>query len=423
MGKRQAMRWAARLAFLGAAVVLAVGGPVPLWLRRLFPSMSPLAAVCGSIAQRSWYLGLYWAGPPLILLALAVWRGRFFCRWVCPAGTLHSIPARVSLGKRFLRRPISGVIFWTVLFGSLVGAPLLICLDPLSTFNRLVLPLKGLTTAAWLVPGLMIPVFLVLGFIQPRIWCTHVCPLGYGLDLLLRLRTRRPRLRPIFSRTRREILAGAVLGVPMALLLKRFGLTRPAPAAPPILPPGARDPASFAALCSRCYGCVNVCPTGIIRLAGAADRALGQFFQPEIDFSRGICKEDCHACTRVCPTGAIALLTREQKRNRQIGLAVVNQETCVSWANDEACMQCETPCPYHAIMPDVNAWGIARPIVIEDACRGCGACEVACPVTPKAITVRGVKRQRTLSAPVVPAAAADGSMSGFEEASPSHLTA
>ncbi len=70
------IRWAVRVVVLAAALFLALGGPVPAELKRLFPALSPLVAVSSAIAQRSWYLGLFWGVPPLVFLALGFWRGR-----------------------------------------------------------------------------------------------------------------------------------------------------------------------------------------------------------------------------------------------------------------------------------------------------------------------------------------------------------
>ena len=77
------VQWAVRLLLLAAALGLAAGGPVPVLLVRVVPGLSPLVTAMSSIAQRRWYLGLYWFAPPLAVLLLAVWKGRLFCRWIC----------------------------------------------------------------------------------------------------------------------------------------------------------------------------------------------------------------------------------------------------------------------------------------------------------------------------------------------------
>jgi len=404
---KKTLQWSIRLVLLGAAVVFALGGPIPFWLARVFPSLSPLAAVSSSLAQRTWYLGLFWFAPPLLVLALAVWKGRLFCRWICPAGTLFALSAKLSLKKRILTVRVNGAVFWTIIFASVIGVPLFLILDPLAAFSRLTPLTRGMFSAAWLVPGLILPLFLVLGFIQPMIWCTHVCPLGYFLELCRRARERRPPARGGVGRTRREVLAGLLVGIPLAAALRRFSLVRKSYAKAPILPPGAKNQEVFASVCSRCYACVGVCPTRVIQVRWPTDRAIGQFFQPELAVDKTYCQDDCNRCSQVCPTGAIGALTLAEKQCRQIGLAKVIHSACLAWADGEPCMTCQAACPYGAIETGFNEDGVTSPIVNSDVCRGCGRCQNVCPAVRegKAIIVHGVERQRQLPAdtrPVLP---------------------
>ena len=41
------------------------------------------------------------------------------------------------------------------------------------------------------------------------------------------------------------------------------------------------------------------------------------------------CHQDCNFCTQVCPTGAIQPLSITVKRAVHMGLAIVNQDTCL----------------------------------------------------------------------------------------------
>ena len=371
-------RWIVRLLLLAAALFFAIGGPLPVWMGRTVPALSPLTLVAESIAQRSWYAGLFWAVPPLSVLALAVWKGRFFCQWLCPLGTLYALPQKISLKKKILPVRLNALIFWIVISASALGLPALLFLDPLSTFSRI-----G-AWSAW-IPGLLVPLFLLLSFFQPQVWCTHLCPLGYCFDLANVKNTKR-----VFNRDRRQFIAGLGIGIPAALLLPKIfkGKVKPS-----ILPPGATK--AFADTCTRCYACVSACPAKIIRVK--AGGGLTELFMPELSFNKGVCDEFCVRCTEVCPTGAIRKLTEKTKRQIKIGTARVEKGKCLAWADNEYCMVCDEFCPYQAFETRMNG-DIACPTVIPEKCRGCGGCENNCPAVRngKAIFVHPVNPQQII---------------------------
>ncbi len=430
-GIRKVLNWTVRLAVLALAVGLALAGPLPAYLARWLdePSLvdawpaglTPAASVVGwlasAVGRRGAYLRVAALVAPLLVLGLAAWRGRLFCRWICPLGTVYALPARLSFRRLLIKRPKGGYVFWAIAGMALAGAPVLLFLDPLATFNRLTPLARGTVSAAGLALCGLVALFLVLGFVQPRVWCTHLCPLGYCFDGLRRARrrlwpggrSRKPKaVDPRGDNSadpvqlgRREVLAGLLVGLPLGAAL-RFGPRAWGKGAPPpVLPPGAESPETFAGLCSRCYACVNVCPTRVIRPRGGAGRPLLEAFAPALDTSAGYCEEFCTNCTHVCPTGAIRPLTEEVKHARQIGTAAVIQDACLAWEDGEYCMVCQEYCPFFAVEADYAEDGVPRPVVNTDRCRGCGACESECPAVRKgkAIKVTGVDRQRRVPDP------------------------
>jgi len=392
--KLTVLRWSVRLLCLGTALFLALGGPAPNVLRRLFPGLSPLVGVTNVVVSWSWYHPLYWGLPMVAVLAIAIFRGRFFCRWICPAGTAYGIAGALPIKKPLIRRRFNGFVFWTIVSGGLAGLPFLLALDPLSSFNRVPGIASRWYGIAALVPGLLVPLFLLLGAIQPLVWCTHFCPLGYLFDLV-NVKRRKPLIHQ--KSTRREIVFGMAVGLPLALARRKLGLV-PAEddANLPILPPGATTPAEFASLCTRCYACVEACPTGVITVGSPARRKLMQFFQPELDTDAACCEEFCNRCTEVCPAGALTPLAETDKRRRKIGTAKVIKEACLAWAKDEYCTVCDEYCPYYAVEMGDSPSGVPSPVVDPDICRGCGACQASCPAKEKgkAIIVEGIAEQR-----------------------------
>ena len=378
MSNVKGLKLTVRLLILAVALFFSVGGPLPVWMERIVPALSPLTLFSESIAQRAWYAGLFWALPPLAVLVLALFKGRFFCQWLCPLGTLYSLPQKISPKKKVLPVRLNAAVFWIIVSASLCGLPALLFLDPLSTFSRL-----G-AWSAW-IPGLLIPIFLLLSFFQPQVWCTHLCPLGYCFDLANVKNTKR-----VFDRDRRQFIAGLGIGIPAALILPRLGKS---PAKPSILPPGATE--EFAETCTRCYACVSACPAKIIRVKSGG--GLTELFMPELCFGNGTCEESCNQCSQVCPTGAIRTLTHPQKHSTQIGIAKVEKEKCLAWTDNEYCMVCDEYCPYNAIDTEWRG-DVACPVINEKLCRGCGACENACPAVRagKAIFVHPINPQQTI---------------------------
>ena len=381
MSKVKGLKLLVRLFLLASVLFLVLGGPLPRVARKVLPMLSPLSALSEAVAQRTWYAALYWMLPPLILLLLAVFKGRLFCQWICPLGTLYSLPTKISAKKKVLPIRFNALLFWIILSSSLLGWPLLLWSDPLSTISRLG---AWHEAAAW-IPGALIPLMLLLSFIQPQVWCTHLCPLGYSFDLLNRRNGKQT-----FQHDRRQFLAGCGIGLSAAAILPKLGKTKEKPS---ILPPGATG--KFAETCTRCYACVAVCPTQVIRVKQGG--TLDELSMPELCFNEGDCDEFCTRCTQVCPTGAIRELSVDAKRHTKIGEATINRKACIAWEDNEYCMVCDEFCPYSAIATHTKGNGIACPELRPELCRGCGACEYNCPARDTAITVTPRTPQETIS--------------------------
>ena len=383
-------RWFRTIVFLLAAVLALQVLP---WrpATAVFTSLSPILAILGALATRA---ATVWTFLGLPVLVLAFFRSRWFCRWVCPVGFATENIGRLNPkgARRFAKWPHFGRWLFLLLFGgAAAGWPLFIWLDPLSLFNGFFSAWKTPLTWTSFTLAAGFPLILALSWLVPQAWCHRLCPLGALQDFLTfthrRFERRRPSAPtepdlPVYGR---RAFLGAVAGGAIAMIVRRLSGDK----TQPIRPPGARPEDRFTGLCARCGACIRACPYHILRPDFGESGATG-FLTPVVDYSQANCFEYCHECTKVCPTGAIERLALEVKRNRAMGLARVHREKCLAWHDRQYCMVCHEFCPYLAIEP-VEHNGVNCPVVKTDMCRGCGACQVACPALPdKAIVVQGI---------------------------------
>lgn len=157
-----------------------------------------------------------------------------------------------------------------------------------------------------------------------------------------------------------------------------------------IVPPGAKSIKNLTSHCTACQLCVSACPNDVLR----PSTDIVTFMQPESSYERGYCRPECTKCSEVCPAGAIIKIDRADKSSIQIGHAVWVKENCVPLTDGVACGNCARHCPVGAIQmvpsdPD-NPDSPKIPVVNDERCIGCGACENLCPARPfSAIYVEG----------------------------------
>jgi polyferredoxin len=171
----------------------------------------------------------------------------------------------------------------------------------------------------------------------------------------------------------------------------------------PVCPPGAVSLRNLQQKCTGCLLCVSACPNNVLR----PSTGLLHFMQPTLSYEYNHCRPECHACSDVCPAGAILPLgtTHEEKMARKsslkIGRAVWIADNCVPLTDGVNCGNCAVHCPAGAIKmvpsnPD-DRKSVRIPVVDEERCIGCGACEHLCPSRPySAIHVEGIEVQREI---------------------------
>jgi ferredoxin len=189
------------------------------------------------------------------------------------------------------------------------------------------------------------------------------------------------------------VTAGTLGGAGAAAGTKLFGANLDnADGWRPIRPPGSVPEREFLQMCIRCGECFKACPNDVLQPL-AFEQGFEGLWTPQVVPNWAGCESSCNACTQVCPTGAIRAIDLAEKKVCRIGLAVVNESTCLPYAGREACQLCVDECSaagYHAIEftrvgtevdsdgNPVEDSGYLAPVVLADKCVGCGLCQTRC---------------------------------------------
>jgi polyferredoxin/NAD-dependent dihydropyrimidine dehydrogenase PreA subunit len=284
----------------------------------------------------------------VFLLFLALHSPRFWCRHLCPLGTLYGLAASVSL----LGLRIEGC--------SHCGG----C-------DRC--PMAAVPEGEEYVARRLC--ILCFAF-------EHRCPRGsfrYGTER---------RMLQGFSASRRRFLESLASLIGGAALGGLPALAAPVPATGLLRPPGVVLEAEFLKRCLRCLQCLRSCPNAIIKAAGIKG-GLDGLLTPRLDFSRQGCDYNCQVCQLVCPNEAIPRQALREKQATAVGLAVIDQSICVVYSRGLPCIVCEELCPVPEKAIRLRREGeLEYPLVTPD-CIGCGMCEAHCPTEPRAIRVIG----------------------------------
>jgi len=294
-----------------------------------------------------------------LIAALAVYKRRFWCRYLCPLGAMLAVVSRFSLLERSAGecRKNCGLCSARCRMNAIksdncyLKSECVLCMD-----------------------------------------CVQKCPGGYSKFNFGKggrggytLSSEKGITRAQFL----EYLAGVMVLISGSPLSAGTGASRPRV----IRPPAALSEEEFVSRCIRCGNCMKVCPTNVLQPA-MFESGLSGIWTPRFNTKIGYCEYRCNLCGRVCPTAAIESISVEQKMQTRMGLAEIDQRLCLPWAKGTECIVCEEHCPVAEkaikLIEIKNRDGklIQLPSIDPSLCVGCAICEFKCPASPvKAITV------------------------------------
>ena len=371
----------------------------------------------------------------LLLIAITLIFGRIYCSTICPLGLLQEFFLLLFRRKKLPAQKNTPFKYFlaALTFGSLLGgtAVLMRLIDPYSV--------SGTAAGGALYGICILTAIALLTWLKGRFFCTNICPVGAVLGLMSRFSLNKININPDacvacglcaqkcpsgcidfknktvdnetcikcfkclslchnhgifygstpkhrnsqpFNPGRRRFIAGTAAMVLFATAFKgglnlSKGIARKVKNI--IVPPGAVSADRLAEKCLNCNLCVTNCPMKIIK------KADNEFPAVHIKYQKSFCDYNCNKCSEVCPSGAIRSIALPEKQKTQIGLAAVNEDSCIQ------CGLCVMECPRSAITKPQGEF----PQINPGECIGCGACQAVCPVS--AIKVGTVNRQKILN--------------------------
>jgi len=308
------------------------------------------------------------------MIILELWQPRFWCRNLCPMGTLIGLVSRFSLLNRRVspRCNHCGQCRRACVMNAVGREPhdtmygdCTFCLECQAECPRggVSFGFGDLAGKRWS------PLPRVEG---------QVLPVGHYREPVTSRSGSYQKLKLGSTVTRRQFVTGMMAGVaglgltPLSRMIVHPTVIRP---------PGALPEDDFLRTCVLCQECVRVCPTGGLR-PSFLESGLEGIGTPQLLPRQGGCalNPSCpDLCAKVCPVGAIQPISPDRLK---LGQAQVDHSLCLAWDQGARCLVCVEACV-------VGAAQVYQGRVMVDAnkCTGCGRCECGCPVVGSAIHV------------------------------------
>ena len=325
-----------------------------MWAALRMEWVTPLEKHEFSLPVFCWTLGFF-----ILLTGLAVWRGRWFCDTICPAGTLLGLAARFSPFKL----QITDQCIRCRKCEKLCRTGAVNINEKKIDFSRCVLCGE----------------------------CAAECP----VDAVIYGKTpeKEVRFQPVQPERREFLIAAGATAAAAAVGAAGKHLAGLPPADMPVMPPGAGTYAEFHAKCTGCGLCAAACP-GETLTPAVLQYGLSGIGQMRLKFQLGKCEFECTRCSTVCPTGALKPLKLAAKQRLKIGEVTFFRNRCIVHLDGEDCGACAEHCPTGALQMVPYKGSLTTPSVLPSICIGCGSCQYICPATPeKAMIVHGTPVQ------------------------------
>ncbi|MBM4039622.1 MAG: 4Fe-4S dicluster domain-containing protein [Planctomycetes bacterium] len=355
---------------------------IPVFTRGMMYLVAPMQLGLA----KGWYLippmhaGHYLSiGLFVLTIALGMLGARFWCRHLCPSGAIFSVASLLRLTERRVMSACIGC-------GKCARACPFDAIKP--DFTTRPLDCTFCQTCAKACPVNAIE----FGWRSVPRPASRV-PIqdgDAGRSVLLARGTRHAARDPEVPMSRRGFAAGLAGGLAAAVGVRQ--LRGAPPDHPPLRPPGSVPEGEFLKLCVRCAQCLKACPYNALQPMGF-EGGFDSLWTPRLVPDWVGCEPKCNNCGQVCPTGAIRALPLDEKRAARIGLAIVNEATCLPHLGTAACERCHKECAaagYDAIEfvrvrveldennQPVEGSGFSAPVVLADKCNGCGLCQTGC---------------------------------------------
>ncbi|MBD3271517.1 MAG: 4Fe-4S binding protein [Elusimicrobia bacterium] len=307
----------------------------------------------------------------LMVLIPALLIKRFWCRAICPLGALYASVSRFSLLKRHVSDcPACGTCVSDCRMGAIYSdrsynkKECILCMD-----------------------------------------CVYDCPASatsfrFNIPAVLRRSQKNTQHNASYAISRRQFFFLNTVWLLFGARRVRNRMRRRGQTSDLVIrPPGSLKEPTFINRCIRCGNCMKVCITNGLQPV-ILEAGITGIWTPQLIPEIGYCEYNCTLCGSVCPTGAIPALSLEHKQQQRLGLAVINHQICLPWAEGKECIVCEEHCPVHTkaikLKPEKTVTGtLYKPVIDQSLCIGCGICQNKCPTRPeRAIHVIPIKDER-----------------------------